>query len=173
MHADADPTMLLEASAGRPRRVLVVDDDPHIRRILTLNFEDEGYEVSVAVDGDEATEMARTLHPDVMVLDVMMPRSDGFSVLRMLRASPQTDDIPIVLLSAKASDDEVFAGWQSGADSYVTKPFEVDDVLRIVAGLSTQAEPQDGASRPGELAAEGPGEDRRRQERRAEDRRRQ
>jgi DNA-binding response OmpR family regulator len=171
MHADVDPTMLLEASARRPRRVLVVDDDPHIRRILTLNFEDEGYEVSVAADGDEATEMARTLHPDVMVLDVMMPRSDGFTVLRMLRSSPQTDDIPILLLSAKASDDEVFAGWRSGADSYVTKPFEVDDVLRIVAELSAQAEPQDGERGPGELPAEGAGHDRRLQERRADERR--
>ena len=173
MHADVDPTMLLEASAGRPRRVLVVDDDPHIRRILTLNFEDEGYEVSVAVDGDEATEMARTLHPDVMVLDVMMPRSDGFTVLRVLRSSPQTDDIPILLLSAKASDDEVFAGWRSGADSYVTKPFEVDDVLRIVAGLSARAEPQDGASGPSGPAAEEQGQDRRRTERRTEERRQQ
>ena len=139
MYTDVDPNQLLEASARRPRRVLVVDDDPHIRRILTLNFEDEGYEVSIAADGDEATEMARTLHPDVMILDVMMPGCDGFSVLRALRASPQTDDIPVVLLSAKASDDEVFAGWQSGADSYVTKPFEVDEVLRLVARIAAEA----------------------------------
>ena len=149
MHADVDPNKLLEASARRPRRLLIVDDDPHIRRILTLNFEDEGYEVSVAADGDEATEMARTLHPDVMILDVMMPRADGYTVLRALRGSPQTDDIPIVLLSAKASDDEVFAGWQSGADSYVTKPFEVDEVLRLVARIG--AEPG-----RGELANEQP-----------------
>ena len=173
MHADVDPNQLLEASARRPRRLLIVDDDPHIRRILTLNFEDEGYEVSVAVDGDEATEMARTLHPDVMILDVMMPRADGYTVLRALRSSPQTDDIPIVLLSAKASDDEVFAGWQSGADSYVTKPFEVDDVLRLVAGLSAVAEPPGRASGPGEVAEEAPGQERRRHDRRAHDRRRQ
>jgi DNA-binding response OmpR family regulator len=70
-------------------------------------------------------------------------------VLRALRSSPQTDDIPIVLLSAKASDDEVFAGWQSGADSYVTKPFEVDEVLRLVAGIGAE-------SGCGELAAEQP-----------------
>ncbi len=138
MHTDDDPNVLLAASARRPRRLLIVDDDPHIRRVLTLNFEDEGYEVSVAVDGEEATEMARTLHPDVMILDVMMPGADGYTVLRSLRASPQTDDIPIVLLSAKASDDEVFAGWQSGADSYVTKPFEVEEVLRLVAQIGAE-----------------------------------
>ena len=152
MYTDVDPNQLLEASARRPRRVLVVDDDPHIRRILTLNFEDEGYEVSIAADGDEATEMARTLHPDVMILDVMMPGCDGFSVLRALRASPQTDDIPVVLLSAKASDDEVFAGWQSGADSYVTKPFEVDEVLRLVARIAAES-----AEAADEGALEAPG----------------
>ena len=149
MDTDVDPTVLLEAAASRPRRLLIVDDDPHIRRILTLNFEDEGYEVSVAVDGEEATAMARALHPDVMILDVMMPGSDGYSVLRSLRASPQTDDIPVVLLSAKASDDEVFAGWQSGADSYVTKPFEVDEVLRLVAQIDAAAG-GDGCGTPGD-----------------------
>ena len=139
MPADVDPYVLLEASARRPRRLLIADDDPHIRRVLTLNFEDEGYEVSVAVDGDDATAMARALHPDVMILDVMMPGSAGYAVLRVLRSSPQTDDIPIVLLSAKASDDEVFAGWQSGADSYVTKPFEIEEVIRLVARISADA----------------------------------
>ena len=139
MQTFVDPDLLLAASADRPRRLLVVDDDPTIRRVLTLNFEDEGYEVSVACNGEEATAMARSLHPDVMILDVMMPGTDGFSVLRSLRTSPQTDDIPVVLLSAKASDDEVFAGWQSGADSYVTKPFEIDEILRLVAHIATEA----------------------------------
>jgi len=139
MQTSVDPDLLLAASADRPRRLLVVDDDPTIRRVLTLNFEDEGYEVSVACNGQEATAMARSLHPDVMILDVMMPGTDGFSVLKSLRSSPQTDDIPVVLLSAKASDDEVFAGWQSGADSYVTKPFEIEEVLRIVARIAAEA----------------------------------
>lgn len=139
MQAHIDPNLLLAASAERPRRLLIVDDDPTIRRVLALNFEDEGYEVSVACNGDDATAMARSLHPDVMILDVMMPGSDGFSVLKALRTSPQTDDIPVVMLSAKASDDEVFAGWQSGADSYITKPFEVEEVLRLVARIAHDA----------------------------------
>lgn len=134
----ADPDLLLAASAGRPRRLLIVDDDPTIRRVLALNFEDAGYEVTVASDGDEATQLARSLHPDVMILDVMMPGSDGYTVLRALRTSPQTDDIPVVLLSAKASDAEVFAGWQAGADSYVTKPFEVEEVLQLVSRIASE-----------------------------------
>lgn len=143
MHTEIDPTSLLAASADRARRVLVVDDDATIRRVLTLNFEAEGYEVSVAADGDEAKEMARSIHPDVVILDVMMPGSDGYSVLEELRSSPQTDDIPVVFLSARASDDEVFRGWQSGADSYVTKPFELDEVVRIVANICATAEAPD------------------------------
>jgi DNA-binding response OmpR family regulator len=124
----------------------VADDDPTIRHLLALNFEDEGYEVSVAADGEQAQEMARRMHPDVMVLDVMMPAADGYTVLRALRSSPQTDDIPVVLLSARASDDEVFQGWQSGADSYVTKPFELDDLLRLVASVTAEG-PEAGDAR--------------------------
>ncbi|MEX2658260.1 MAG: response regulator [Acidimicrobiales bacterium] len=140
MNTEVDPTHLLEASARRPRRVLVVDDDATIRRVLTLNLEAEGYEVSVAGDGEEAKELARSVHPDVVILDVMMPLADGYSVLRALRSSPQTNDIPVVLLSARASDDEVFQGWQSGADSYVTKPFELDEVMTLVDSMATTAD---------------------------------
>lgn len=141
MHAELDTSTLLDATHDRPKRVLVVDDDATIRRVLTLNFEAEGYEVSVAADGDEAVQLARSLHPDAVILDVMMPRADGYAVLRALRGSPQTDDIPVLLLSAQASDDEVFRGWQSGADCYVTKPFELDEVLRLVAGICARVEP--------------------------------
>lgn len=140
MNTDVDPIQLLDASARRPRRVLVVDDDPTIRRVLTLNLEAEGYEVSVAGDGEEAKELARSLHPDVVILDVMMPLADGYSVLRELRSSPQTDDIPVVLLSAAASDDEVFQGWQCGADSYVTKPFVLDEIMTLVEKMVATAD---------------------------------
>ena len=140
MDAKVDPNQLLAAAARRPRRVLVVDDDATIRRVLHLNFEAEGYDVSVATGGEEAKEMARAIHPDIVVLDVMMPGTDGYSVLRALRSSPQTDDIPVMLLSARASDDEVFQGWQSGADCYVTKPFELNEVLRIVADIVASKE---------------------------------
>lgn len=135
MDAEVDASQLLAAVDKRPRRVLVVDDDATIRQVLRLNFEAEGYDVHVATGGEEAKEMARAIHPDIVVLDVMMPGTDGYSVLRSLRSSPQTDDIPVMLLSARASDDEVFQGWQSGADCYVTKPFELEEVLRIVADI--------------------------------------
>ncbi len=140
MHTQMDTTTLLDAALARPRRVLVVDDDATIRRVLTLNFEADGYEVSVAADGEQAKELARSIHPDVVILDVMMPGEDGYSVLRTLRSSPQTNDIPVVLLSARASDEEVFRGWQSGADSYVTKPFELDEVVRLIARICGTSE---------------------------------
>lgn len=138
MDADVEP----HEPGGAPprrRRLLVVDDDPTIRMVLALNFEDEGYDVHLAADGEQALARARALHPDVMVLDVMMPGTDGYTVLRALRSSPQTDDIPVVLLSARASDAEVFEGWQSGADSYLTKPFEVDQLIRLVASVVAAA----------------------------------
>ncbi len=140
MSTQMDTTAFLEAALSRPRRVLVVDDDATIRRVLTLNFEADGYEVSVAADGEQATELARSVHPDVVILDVMMPGADGYTVLRSLRASPQTDDIPVIFLSARASDEEVFRGWQSGADSYVTKPFELEEVVRLVARICAGSE---------------------------------
>lgn len=141
-----DPSGLLDPARRRPRRLLIVDDDPAIRLVLTINFEYEGYEVSIAGDGDEAIMVAKAVHPDIMILDVMMPCSDGFSVLRTLRSSPQTDDIPIVMLSAKASDEEVDTGRQSGADSYMTKPFEVDEMISLVDRILTEAATAEGGS---------------------------
>ena len=115
------------------RCCLVVDDDPSIREILVMNLESEGMEVHVADNGDDAVSLARELLPDLVVLDVMMPGQDGYQVLSTLKSDTCTSDIPVVLLTAKASDDDVWEGWKSGADYYITKPFNIDELMFFIA----------------------------------------
>ncbi len=117
-----------------PATGLVVDDDPVILKLLRVNFEIEGYQVLAAADGVEGLEVARREHPDVAVVDVMMPRLDGLGMARALRADPQTAPIRILLLSAKAQATDVEAGLEV-ADDYVTKPFEPLGLLDRVAAL--------------------------------------
>ena len=114
--------------------VLVVDDDPVIVKLLQVNFEMEGYRVLTATDGEQAVRRARDEQPDAVVLDVMMPGTDGLEVARRLRADPATRTLPIVLLSAKAQASDVVAG-KDVADEYVTKPFDPLDLLDRVAEL--------------------------------------
>jgi len=113
------------------RRVLFADDDAGMRAIVLLNLQAEGFEVTAVEDGDDALREAERLRPDLIVLDVMMPGRDGFEVLRMLKARPETAEIPVVLLTAKATDADVWEGWKSGADYYMTKPFNPDDLARF------------------------------------------
>jgi DNA-binding response OmpR family regulator len=117
-----------------PRTVLVVDDDPVIVKLLQVNFEMEGYVVLTAGDGEQGLERARQEHPDIVILDVMMPKLDGFEVARLLKADPSTRQIPVLLLSAKAQTSDIQAG-QSLADDYITKPFDPLELLDRVASL--------------------------------------
>jgi two-component system alkaline phosphatase synthesis response regulator PhoP len=115
-----------------PRHVLAVDDERHIRMLIEVNLERAGYRVTTACDGQEALDSIRTDRPDMVVLDVMMPRVDGFEVLRRLKADPETHEIPVLMLTAKAQDADVFHGWQSGADCYLTKPFNPAELVAWV-----------------------------------------
>jgi DNA-binding response OmpR family regulator len=119
---------------SRPR-LLVVGDDPDIRDIMELNFMMEGFDVLTAANGREADEIVRSQHPDAVVLDIMMPERDGIDVLTSLRADPATHDIPVVLLSAKATNGEVLDGWRAGAAGYTTKPFDPEELVRYVSHL--------------------------------------
>ena len=112
-------------------RILFVDDDPGMRTLVTMNLESEGFVVSTAEDGNAGLDAAERLHPDLVVLDVMMPGRDGFEVLAEMRARPGTEDIPVVLLTAKATDADVWKGWSAGADYYMTKPFKAEDLLSV------------------------------------------
>ena len=116
-------------------RVLVVDDDPVIQKLLKVNFEMEGYEVLSAADGAEGLDQVASGHPDVIILDVMMPKMNGLEVLAALKADSGTENIPVILLSAKAQAGDVQAGLDRGANAYVTKPFDPLDLLDRVGTL--------------------------------------
>jgi DNA-binding response OmpR family regulator len=115
--------------------VLVVDDDPGVLRLLQVNFEMEGFAVLTAADGEEAQAVARAKQPDVVVSDVMMPRMSGLELVHALKADPATAGIPVVLLTAKAQHADVAAGLGTGADDYVTKPFDPIDLVERVNRL--------------------------------------
>lgn len=115
--------------------VLVADDDPDIRDVLQLNLELCGYTVAMAASGGDAGALAKELLPDLIVLDVMMPVRDGFDTLRALKADEATKDIPVVLLTARTSDKDAWAGWQAGATYYMTKPFDPDHLLQFIEYL--------------------------------------
>ncbi|HZQ86056.1 MAG TPA: response regulator [Acidimicrobiales bacterium] len=115
--------------------VLVVDDDPVIQKLLQVNFELEGYKVITASDGIEGLERARADLPDAIILDIMMPKMNGLDVARALKASDDTKDIPVLLLSAKAQASDVAVGMEIGADDYVTKPFDPAELLERVGDL--------------------------------------
>ncbi|MDQ6784321.1 MAG: response regulator [Actinomycetota bacterium] len=112
----------------------MIDDDAVIVQLLRVNFEMDDYEVITALDGQEGLEMAIAEPPDVILLDVMMPRIDGLEVARRLRAGEATAAVPIVFLSAKAQSGDVLAG-EALADAYITKPFDPLDLLEQVAVL--------------------------------------
>ncbi|MCE5315245.1 MAG: response regulator [Armatimonadota bacterium] len=114
------------------RKILACDDEKHIVRLVQVNLERAGYEVVTANDGKEALQKVAEENPDLVVLDVMMPYMDGFEVLQNLRRNPATRDIPVIMLTAKAQDADVFKGWQSGVDCYLTKPFNPMELLSFV-----------------------------------------
>ena len=112
-----------------PRRVIVADDDRSIRELLTVNLEAMGLEVFSCTDGDTARTLARTAAPDLIVLDIMMPGRDGLDVLAGLKNHPSTKDIPVMMVSACATDEHRSAGWRLGAEYYLTKPFDIDELI--------------------------------------------
>ena len=104
-------------------RILVVDDEIYIVHILDFSLGMEGYEVLTALDGEQALEKARTEKPDLIVLDIMMPKLDGYETCKRRKADPEIKDVPVILLSAKGRNVDQKVGFEVGADDYITKPF--------------------------------------------------
>ena len=127
-------------------RILVVDDDQVIQQLLKVNLELEGYAVEVASDGEEALVMFDRFRPDLVLLDIMMPKLDGWEVARRL-AGITGGPVPIVLLSARAQESDVQRGNDLGVAAYVTKPFDPIQLLHLVAGIIAQQDR--GAPTPG------------------------
>jgi len=119
---------------ARPR-VLVVDDNDVIRTLITVNLELEGFEVIQAVDGQDALEKVLDVRPDVMTIDVKMPRLDGFDTVARLRADPRTSHLKIAMVTACAQEADIRKGRSVGVDAYVTKPFDPDTLVRTVRDL--------------------------------------
>ena len=116
--------------------VLCADDDRDILALLALRLERAGYRVAQAIDGEQALSLARELLPDVVVLDVMMPRLSGTEVLAALRADGATAGLRVVLLSARAQEADVERGLEAGADAYLAKPFQAPELLEVVSQLA-------------------------------------
>ena len=127
-------------------RILVVDDDQVIQQLLKVNLELEGYSVEVASDGAEALVLFDRFQPDLVLLDIMMPKLDGWEVARRL-AGTTGGRVPIVLLSARAQESDVQKGNDLGVAAYVTKPFDPIQLLHLVAGIIAQQDR--GAATPG------------------------
>src|SRR5256886_14535150 len=112
--------------------ILIVDDEPDAVEMIQFNMKAAGYDVVTAADGAEALKKARSVLPDLILLDLMLPEVDGVEVCKVLRRDPQTRAIPIIMLTAKAAEIDRILGLELGADDYVTKPFSPRElVLRI------------------------------------------
>ncbi len=139
-----------------PRKILAVDDERSIVRLVEVNLKRAGYDVVTAYDGKEALEKVEAENPDLVVLDVMMPYMDGFEVLQNLRKNPNTRELPVIMLTAKAQDADVFRGWQSGVDCYLTKPFNPMELISFVKRIfKSMDDPDDGGSKVYNLGGSG------------------
>jgi DNA-binding response OmpR family regulator len=112
-------------------RILVVDDHPHIVRLVQRELQQEGHEVLTAADGEEALEAVRREQPALVILDVVMPKKNGYEVLREMREHPETRTIPVILLTVKDQPTDVTHGLQLGADWHLSKPFCAGEVAAL------------------------------------------
>jgi len=124
------------------KTVLIVDDEEYIVTSLEYVMKGAGYEVVVAYDGDQAIEKVKETGPDLLILDVMMPKLDGFEVCKKIRANPLWESIRIIMLTAKGRDSERDKGISLGADAYMTKPFSTRDILKRVTELLGDSDTQ-------------------------------
>jgi len=119
----------------KEKRILVVDDEPHAIRALTFILKKEGYDVYSALNGEEAMARVRESKPDLMFLDVMMPRKNGFEVCQEIKDDPGLSDIYIIMLTAKGQEKDREKGLSLGADEFITKPFSLTDIVARVREL--------------------------------------
>jgi DNA-binding response OmpR family regulator len=136
---------LADAPVAR-RRILVVEDDPSISLGLRINLEAEGFEVLAAEDGESGLDAARSAHPDLVILDVMLPKMNGFQVLQAIRREGLT--MPIIVLSARSAEMDKVTGLELGAEDYVAKPFSLAELLARVRAALRRVRGQEAPARP-------------------------
>jgi two-component system, OmpR family, phosphate regulon response regulator PhoB len=121
-------------------RILIIEDERSLTQALEYNFKREGYEVAVAHDGAEGLRKAQTLLPDAIILDLMLPSLSGLEICRELRRGDRTQNVPILMLTARSEETDQVVGFSTGADDYVTKPFNTKVLLQRVKALLRRAE---------------------------------
>jgi DNA-binding response OmpR family regulator len=120
-------------------RILVIDDEPDVQLLCRVNLAFEGHEVLQATDGSDGLAVARRENPDVIVLDVMLPSTDGFSVLDQLQEDEATSPIPVIMLTARTREEDQIRGWEHGAALYVTKPFSPAALCEAIARVGAMS----------------------------------
>ena len=131
------------------KTILIADDDPTIIKLLQVNLEMEGYDVVTACDGQDAVEKAEQRHPDLIILDIMMPRLDGWAAREQLATTPGLADTPVIFLSARAQQADLRRGYEAGVAEYVTKPFDPTTLLDVISQVldGTYQRPPQGRGR--------------------------
>ncbi len=120
-----------------PKKILVVDDEVDLVETVRFPLELEGYNVLISHNGEDALSQARKEKPDLIILDLMLPKLDGYKVCRLLKFDERYKHIPILMLTAKTQERDKILGMETGADEYITKPFEMDDLItKVKAYLS-------------------------------------
>ena len=132
--------------------ILIVDDEREIRELLRYNLERQGYQVLTAQDGEEGLKRIFATHPDLVLLDLLLPGLNGLEVLRELRQEPSTRDLPVVLLTARGAEMDKLLGFERGADDYITKPFSPREVIARIEAVLRRIKP----SRDSEALEAGP-----------------
>ncbi|MEY4298701.1 MAG: hypothetical protein RLZZ423_1880 [Cyanobacteriota bacterium] len=138
--ADVDPAAAVPPPEPAPARLLLVDDEPGLRTAVQAYLEDEGFAVTTAVDGEDGWSKAQELLPDVVISDVMMPRLDGYGLLRKLRDDERLGGTPVIFLTAKGMTADRIEGFQAGCDDYIPKPFDPDELVARVRNVVRRQE---------------------------------
>ncbi len=129
-----------QSEISKPPRLLLVDDEPGIRSAVQAYLEDEGFEVTTAVDGEEGWEKAQKIFPDLVISDVMMPRCDGYGLLKRLREDERLGGTPVIFLTAKGMTIDRTQGYEAGVDDYIPKPFDPDELVARVRNVVRRQE---------------------------------
>lgn len=125
----------MTVASERAKKILIVDDEPNIVLALKYLLQDEGYDTCECYDGDSALQQARQWQPDLVLLDVMMPGMDGLMVAKQIRENENMDHVPIIFLTAKGTSRDKLEGYEAGAELYLVKPFDNENIISKVAEL--------------------------------------
>jgi DNA-binding response OmpR family regulator len=120
-------------------KILAADDDPIVQQFVSSILIENGFEAFTAADGEQAIAQARSLAPDLIILDLIMPYRDGYEVLRLLQESPATRSIPVIILSAKSKEEDIIRGLEGGAEDFIIKPFNALELVARVRKVLSRA----------------------------------